>query len=257
MTPWIQTNRDRLLVIGLFLALNLLFLSACGSQAATSMEAATPSSPISSAAPESTNAPAADGGGTTAEDFANVIASRTPEPTRTPGVFDQRIEDFAEAAGLTETTFLGLTIDDWINIGVSVLIVIFGYFAGAQLVAKLPKWINRHTSLNLSTHVLKDLGANLKWLVLLIFIRYAIMRLAFLSDEFRTFFDDVIFVLGLVIITMTVLKLVNSTVQQYKDSLAPNVDRERLTPVLMMAQRFGDLLVLIIAVSFGSCVWHN
>ncbi len=69
--------------------------------------------------------------------------------------------------------------------------------------------------------------------------------------RFRTFLDDAIFVLGLVIVTMIALKLVNSTVQQYIDSLDPKVDRKRLTPILIMAQRLGDLLVLIVAISFG------
>ncbi|MFC2026317.1 mechanosensitive ion channel family protein, partial [Chloroflexota bacterium] len=128
---------------------------------------------------------------------------------------------------------------------------IFGYFLATQLLAKLPKWINQHTSLNLSEDLRKNVGENLNRLVLLIFIRFAVMRLEFLSDGLRTFLDDAFFVLGLMIVTMIALKLVNSTVQQYKDSLNPKVDRESLTPIVLMAQRLGDLLVLIIFGSFG------
>jgi small-conductance mechanosensitive channel len=251
MAPLTQTFRDRLLVIGLFLALLLLLVSACGTQSATPMEAATPSPPTTPVAPEPTSAPASAGDGSNADKIAAAVASRTPVPTPTPSPFNQRIDEFAEAAGLTGKTFLGLTIDNWINIGVSVLIVIIGYFVATQLLAELPKWINQHTSLNLSEDVLKDIGENIKRLVLLFFIRFAVMRLEFLGDGLRTFLDDAFFVLGLVIVTMIALKLVNSTVQQYKDSLDPKVDRERLTPIVLMAQRLGDLMVLIITGSFG------
>ena len=86
---------------------------------------------------------------------------------------------------------------------------------------------------------------------MLIFARFAIMRLDFLSDEFRTLLDDAFFVLGLVIVTMIALKFVHYSVQSYKNSLDPKVDRDRLSPIILMAQRLGDLTVLIITGSIG------
>ncbi len=177
------TYKHRLRMIGLFLVLFLFLLSACGTQTAAPMEAATPSPPMTTAAAESTSAPVNRVAGTTAESISAAAASRTPVPTPTPGAFDQRIEDFAEAAGLTGNTFLGLTIDDWIDVAFSALIVIVGYLVGTRLVARLPQWINQHTSINLNKFVLKDIGGNLKWLVLLFFVNFAITRLEFLSDE--------------------------------------------------------------------------
>lgn len=260
MSALAQTFRTRLWVIGLFLGLLLLLGSACGTQTTTSSEAITPSPPTTpvaqeltstSTAPEPTSAPADAGDGSTADDIAAAVASRTPVPTPTPGPLDQKIEEIAEATGLAGKTFLGLTIEDWINIAISVLIVIIGYFVGTKLVAELPKWITQNTSLEVSDDALKDIGANLNWLVLLIFVRFAVLRLDFFSDGFRTFLDDAFFMLGLVFIAMIALKLVNSATERYKNSLDPKTDRQRLSPIILMAQHFGDLLVLIIAGSFG------
>ncbi len=50
---------------------------------------------------------------------------------------------------------------------------------------------------------------------------------------------------------MIALELVNSAVQNYQNSLDPKVDRDRLAPIILMVQRLGDLMVLIIAASFG------
>jgi small-conductance mechanosensitive channel len=243
--------RTRLLAIGLFLALSLVLVSACGTQSATPIEAVTSSPPTTSVNSEPTISPTDDSSGTTADDIADAVASRTPVPTPTPGPLDQKLEEFTEATGLTGKIFLGLTIENWINVTISVLIVIVGYFVGTKFLAELPKWVNQHTSLNLSRDTLKTIGGNLKWLVFLVFVRFAVLRLDFLSDGFRTFLDDVFFVLLLAAVTTIALKVVNSAVQHYKDSLDPKVDRERLTPIIMMAQRFGDLTVLVIVVSFG------
>jgi MscS family membrane protein len=251
MVPLTHTHKTRLLVTGLFLALLILLVSACGTQPATPMEAPIPSPPTTPVAPEQPSALAPVGDGTNADNIAQAVDSRTPVPTPTPNLVDQKIEELAEAAGLTGKTFLGLSIDNWINIGISVLIVIIGYFISYKLIAELPKWITQYSSLEVREDTLKDIGANLVWLVLLFFVRLAVLRLEFLSDGLRTFLDDAFFVLGLVIVTMIALKLVNSAVQNYKNSLDPKVDRDRLAPIILMVQRLVDLTVLIIAASFG------
>ena len=246
-----QIHKARLLVTGLFLALLILLVSACGTQPATPMEAPIPSPPTTPAAPEQPSALAPAGDGTNADNIAQAVDSRTPVPTPTPNLVDQKIEELAEAAGLTDKTFLGLSIDDWINVGLSVLIVIIGYFVSHKIIAELPKWITQHSSLEVREDTLKDIGANLVWLVTLFFVRLAVLRLEFLSDGLRTFLDDAFFVLGLVLITMIALKLVNSAVQNYKKSLDPKVNRDRLTPIILMVQRLADFTVLIIAASIG------
>jgi MscS family membrane protein len=251
MVPMTLIQKARLLVTGLFLVLLILLVSACGTQSAAPIEASTLSPPTTTAASEQPSALAPAGDGKNAENIAQAVYSRTPVPTPNPNLVDQKIEELAEAAGLTGKTFLGLTIDNWINIGISVLIVIIGYFISHKLIAELPKWIAQHSSLEVREDTLKDIGANLVWLVLLFFVRLAVLRLEFLSDGFRTFLDDAFFVLGLVIITMIALELVNSAVQNYQNSLDPKVDRDRLAPIILMVQRLGDLMVLIIAASFG------
>jgi len=194
MVPLTHTHKTRLLVTGLFLALLILLVSACGTQPATPMEAPIPSPPTTPVAPEQPSALGPVGDGTNADNVAQAVDSRTPVPTPTPNLVDQKIEELAEAAGLTGKTFLGLTIDNWINIGISVLIVVIGYFISHKLIAELPKWITQHSSLEVREDTLKDIGANLVWLVTLFFVRLAVLRLEFLSDGLRTFLDDAFFV---------------------------------------------------------------
>jgi len=55
------------------------------------------------------------------------IATRTPVPTAAPGVFEEEVSRIVTQMGVDEQTFLGLGIDDWIILGVSLLVVLAGY----------------------------------------------------------------------------------------------------------------------------------
>jgi hypothetical protein len=48
-----------------------------------------------------------------------MVASRTPEPTPTPGIIDREINDLTTSLGLSGNTFLGLTVDDWFSLASS------------------------------------------------------------------------------------------------------------------------------------------
>lgn len=47
-----------------------------------------------------------------------VIVTRTPEPTATPGRIEQQVEELAETVGLARTTFLGLSVVHWSNLAI-------------------------------------------------------------------------------------------------------------------------------------------
>ena len=60
-------------------------------------------------------------------------------PTPTAGVVQIAVEQLATDLGLAGKTFLGLTTDDWINLALSGLVVLFGYLVGGKLLFSLLK----------------------------------------------------------------------------------------------------------------------
>ena len=160
-------------------------VSACATQPAP--PTATIAAPTASVAPapETTSPPADDSGETSADDVSATVAARTPEPTTTPGLIDQEIDDLTTSLGLTGKTFLGLTVDDWISLIFSTLIVVAGYFLGFKLLVWFLKWIARRTSRKFNETVLKEIEPELKLLLLVIFTRFAVLRLDFLSVEVK------------------------------------------------------------------------
>ena len=243
----VQRKHALKLLIVLTLLWLAMLVSACGTQPAapTPTPTATPASagaaataePEASGAtpePEASGTPAEGGDGTKADDVATAVADRTPIPTPTPGLIADQVDDLAQATGLAGTSFLGLATEDWINLVISALIVVVGYLVGVRLLFGFLKRVARRTSTHFDDAFLDIIGDELKLLVMLIFSRFAVLRLDFLGDGLRTAFVDVFLVLGLLIITLIAFKLINFGAQWYKDNAEPQEDRDRLDPIIII-----------------------
>jgi small-conductance mechanosensitive channel len=153
--------------------------------------------------------------------------------------------------GLAGRTFLGLPIEDWINLIASILIVALGYLVGVRLFYRLLKSIIRRTPTRFDDAFLRTIARESKWLVTVFLARYAIRHAGLLSDRLRMILDDVSFLLGLVLAVVIALKLINFAAQWYKDHLEPEKDRSRLDPIVLTMQRVAGVLVVVIGASIG------
>ena len=210
-----------LLVLALSSILLTLLVSACGSQSTS--PAATPAVTPSAAAtaePETTGTPAGDSSAPSGPEVVQVgtaVAERTAVPTPTPGLVQIAVDEIVTDLGLASKTFLGLTGEDWINLALSGLIVLAGYLVGSRLLFFLLEQLVRRTSTKFDDDFLRATGDEPKWLVVLVFTRFATMRLEFLGDELRTLLDDIFFGLGWFLVLAIVLRLVDFAVKWYQD----------------------------------------
>ena len=204
------------------------------------------------AEPEATRPPVDASGGISAEDVAAAISNRTPEPTPTPDIVTERVEKFAAEAGLSGRTFLGLPAEDWIDMAFSLLIILVGYLLaalGVKLLLALLRLLFRRMPSGFDDAFLASIASELRWLLMVLIVRHALLRLEFLSDELRTRVNDLCFTLGTGIITVMVLKLVSAVGRWYRDDLGPEKDTERLEPILLVLQRSAYALVIIVWIS--------
>ena len=106
------------------LTLSLVILAACAvDEANVEATQIPPATVIPSATPELTGEQEATTGKETSEDIAVVAASRTPQPTATPGPVDQVVSNVAETTGLNRVAIFGLTGEDWVNLVISILAI--------------------------------------------------------------------------------------------------------------------------------------
>lgn len=192
--------------------------------------------------------------GKKAEEVAEAVANRTPEPTPTPDVVAEKVEEWVVTAGLSGKSYLGLSIEDWIDIAISTLVAIVASLlavGGVKLLFHVIERLVRRSASGFDDAVLATIGSEVQWLVRVRIIRFALLRLDFWSDGLRVFIDDTCFVLTLGLIVAGVLKLIGFAARWYEESLESEQDQVRLKPVILLVQRSGYALVLIVALSAG------
>jgi len=241
-----QQSKLKLLIILALLLLGLI-VSACVKQP-VALEVAEIAAGGGGDSLESKDTPTEPAGETTADDISEAVVSRTPVPTPMPNSINRGINEFTESTGLAGRAFLGLTIENWIDILISVLTIVIGYIWGPRLLGGLLSWISKHTPIKLEKGFLAEITVELKRLVLLFFTSFSILRLSFWSDGFRTLLNDVFFSLGLVFIAIIVFKLIDFTLRNYIKNIAQD-EQDRLAPVLTFAKRFLNLIALVVFIS--------
>ena len=115
--------KSRLTLIALLLFL-ILGLAACipVAEYSTSEPSQTPSATPSRAA--TTPAPTEALASGTAGESEEILVIPTLAPTATPGVIYEVVNQVVDATNLYQTRFLSLSVADWINLGISLAVVI-------------------------------------------------------------------------------------------------------------------------------------
>jgi small-conductance mechanosensitive channel len=178
-----------------------------------------------------------------------VVATRTPEPTATPGIVEQAVTKLAARAGLATTTFLGLSITDWINLGISILWVLIGYLLGTWLIRRLLPRTVRRTATEFDDRLLQATGSDIRWLVVLLLLHFATTRLTFASAELKTLLGDIYFVLGLAVVLRIVWRLLDLGGQWYRERAAHLEREEQLDPIITLLVRLGQAAAIVVAIS--------
>jgi small-conductance mechanosensitive channel len=228
-----------------------MLATACGAEPAAPTPTATPTAAVLET-DEAADAPAV---GTlqdlTVEDLAKIVAERPPVPTPTPGPVDRVVKQVATESGLVGKTFLGLSAEDWINLGISVLGVLVGSLLLIPLLFGLLNWAVHRTENQFDDDFLATIGRELRWLVVIILAGEATLRLEFWSQALRTIIDDLFFLLTLAVLTIIGLRLVTFAADRYLDRLKPEADRKRWASIFLMFKRLGYLFVSMIALNIG------
>ena len=128
--------KAKIISLIVLLALSQVILTACTVDEVTVQATEIPTATVStSTTPELIANQEEATGEEAAENIVGVVASRTPQPTATPGPVDQVVSDVADTTGLNQVAIFGLTGEDWVNLAISILIIILvGYVLASWLV---------------------------------------------------------------------------------------------------------------------------
>jgi MscS family membrane protein len=181
--------------------------------------------------------------------LAEIVVTRTPQPSSTPDRAAQTVSEFTRATGLAPTSFLGLAAEDWINLVISLVLVLIGYGIGVLLTGVLLRWIARRTSSRIGEAITEAIGPRLKWLVVILVLSFAARRLTFLSAEIKTILGDVFLALGLILTTLILWSLIDLAYDWQHAALKKAGRVDELDPVLILFTRIGRIVLVALSLS--------
>jgi MscS family membrane protein len=222
---------------------------ASSTPAFTATPAATPSAGSGTAEVDPTSAPEEEELETTGEGVVETVGARTPVPTATAGVITEAVAVVAEVTSLDVVSFLGITAEDWINLGISILISLAGYVIGGWVFAKGLRALARRTATDFDDLLLDKIGRELSWLVAIPFFRLATNRLSSLGEGLRRFLFDVYYCLAVAVVLLIVWKVIDFAVEWVHNRIAADEDRKRLDPVIILVQRLSQGIACAMAVT--------
>ncbi len=175
----------------------------------------------------------------------SISPTRTPAPTATPDAISEGIDQFMQRVGLSSTIFLGLTTEDWINLGVSLIFVFGGYLIGTWLIrGVLPRWVKRSETL-LDDRLFNAARDQLRWLIVVFTARLALSRLNFIDPQLKTLISDILFFIIFFLSVLMFWRLID-LVAEMVDQQAKKAGEYRVARSLITLMVWGLRLILII-----------
>jgi small-conductance mechanosensitive channel len=178
-----------------------------------------------------------------------IVVTREPVPTPEPNLVDQGVERVTEATGLADDTFLGVAVESWINLGVTVALVLLGYIVVMWLLGRAYRWLGRLTSAEAVARVEAEITPSLRWLLLLVLLNVAIQRLLFIPDYLRTWILDLLYVGGIVLMTIVLWRLMDLSVAYYRSTQTDPRRLVEIDPALVLLMRIGRVFLVVLAAS--------
>jgi MscS family membrane protein len=232
-----------LIVVALLLG---VMLSACSStqDVGTAAPSATtiPTETAASTEPSSTSQP--DAAETKEGSSALLLTTPTPAPTATPGAITELVGVIADRTGANKVTFFGLTGEDWLNLGISLLIFLVLVLVGTRLIYALLERAATGTKSKYAGVFLQRIRRQIRWLVAVFGLQYGTVRLPFLSPEMKGWLDRGYTGLYILIFTLIAWRLIDTVVEWYRDEVEP-IHPEHQTDALVVLLSRGARLFLI------------
>jgi MscS family membrane protein len=175
----------------------------------------------------------------------DAFPTRTPEPTATAGSLARGVENVTASAGLSGVTFLGLTTSDWMNLGLSLILVLLGFLFGTLLVRRILPPLAHRTPTKLDDRFLAKASSDIRWLVVVLVLHFATRRLTFIGADLKDLLYDVYFVVGFVIGLRATWWLVDLAAELFRERARQEEREDELAPVITLLARVARILLVV------------
>lgn len=177
-----------------------------------------------------------------------IISTPTPVKTATPSPIQRSISDFARSTGLNRQVVFGLTGEDWINLGISLLIVLVGTILITRIVHVLLRWITRLTPSKRDDEFAAVVRNQINLFISVLIIDFATRRLLFIPVIWKAILNQLYFALYVFTATWVLWKLIDLLFTWHQDETVPEgeVDTNESLRILFKRLMYGLLVIVAI-----------
>ena len=144
------------------------------------------------------------------------ISTDQPEVEPGSGPISQWVEQLVDQTEISNRELLGVALSDWINLGISILLVVVAYLLGTLLIRRVLPPILQRTFGASGKKWLKDNGSDIRWLIVVLILIPATRRLDFFDDSLKDFSDGLYFIRLLLISFRIVWRLIGFVGDEYR-----------------------------------------
>lgn len=149
--------------------------------------------------------------------------------------------------------FLGLDLEQWMDVGIALLIVLLAVFPGRWLVAfvlgRLIKRITKRTESTLDDSIADAIRGPLFWFLLISAVRIALAQVDPLLGEWKFFLPDVYFVLYLSLAVVVLWALIDVFTRWYSDLVMRKAGAKLEKQWMPFLRRLALIVLVVIAIT--------
>jgi len=165
-----------------------------------------------------------------------IIIVPTLGPTATPGVIYDVVNLVVEATNLYQTSFLNLSVADWINLAISLALVFLTLTLISRLIFIVLMKIAKRSATPYDEIYLKAIQHILRWLFNVLILYIATARLQFLSPVIKQWLGQIYIAIIIVLVTICLWKLVDIIRLWYQEKTANLAERNRNDAALSLGE---------------------
>lgn len=179
--------------------------------------------------------------------FEEILVTPTPQPTATPGVISKSVAEISAATGLNLQMFLGLTLEDWVNLMISLLIFVFGSLIISRIVRFVINTIVKSTPGQRDDEFFTAIRKQIDLLIGVLVLNYATNRLSFISVIWKENLNQIFYAVFVIAIAAMFWKLIDLYLLWHQTKAVPQGQVDHNASLRYLFKRFMRALVVIAA----------
>ena len=173
--------------------------------------------------------------------------SPTAGPTATPGVITEIISEFTEVTGLYQKTFLWIGIENWLNLGASlILALVIGFLLSRLVIFGLEKAAAK-TETKYDDAFIKVIRSQISLFFIVVGFQIGTLRLPFIEVTVKQWLNQLFIAVYVVAATIILWRLIDLVVEWYQTEIEPQRDTHQTDTLLILMHRMARVLLVTIS----------